>query len=85
MRGTTMVESKTASEKAESKSSTAAMAVTNKVVSMGIDGVGPLTDAKSIAEAHLAQHMDVDKAISLPSPPMYVWSARQALRPGSAD
>jgi len=41
----------------------AGLAVVNKVVSMGIDGLGPLADARSVAQEYLAQHGDVEKAI----------------------
>ncbi len=41
----------------------AGMTVVNKVVSMGIDGLGPLSDARSVAQEYLTQHGDVEKAI----------------------
>lgn len=43
--------------------SSKAMVVVDKIVAVGIDGVGPLTDARTIAEEHRASHGDVERAI----------------------
>lgn len=51
-------------EESTSAKSSAGMAVVSKVVSMGIDGLGPLTDARSVADKHLKQHGDVERAIT---------------------
>ncbi|WP_164860609.1 EcsC family protein [Rhodococcus sp. X156] len=39
------------------------MVVINKVISIGIDGIGPLSSAREIAEESLAHHGEVEKAI----------------------
>lgn len=46
-----------------SSPATAGMAVINKVISIGIDGAGPLSSARAIAEESLSHHGDVEKAI----------------------
>jgi hypothetical protein len=35
----------------------------DKILSVGLDGIGPLQGAREVAEQHLAQHVDVDIAI----------------------
>jgi hypothetical protein len=48
----------------EPEGSGAIQAAVNKILSVGVDGVGPLKSAKQVAEEHLAQHRDREKAIA---------------------
>ena len=38
-------------------------ALLDKILALGVDGVGPLKGAEQIADEHLAQYGDRDKAI----------------------
>lgn len=38
-------------------------ALVDRILSLGVDGVGPLKGAEQIADEHLAQHLDAEKAI----------------------
>ncbi|MEJ5866975.1 EcsC family protein [Pseudokineococcus sp. 5B2Z-1] len=48
----------------EQRVATAAKAVTDKIVNVGVTGAGPWKGSVQIAEEHLARHEDPEKAIS---------------------
>lgn len=56
----------------------AGTSLVSKILTVGIDGLGPFKGAREVADEHLKQHGDPDKAIKRMIATHGAWSAQPA-------